>query len=67
MDSERSEYTEAEQRLALQRMQRALKAVRRPTRLAAVAPRRTFVAARPVEPRGETYEAGMFQECGLLA
>ena len=67
MDSQRSEYSEAEQRRALQRMQSALKAVRRPTRHAAVGPPRAFVADRPVAQRDEPYEAGMFQECGLLA
>ena len=66
MDSGRSEYSETERCLALQRMQRALKVVRRPTRLA-VAPRRECVAARRGAQPNDTYEAGMFQECGLLA
>ena len=66
MDTGRSEYTEVEQRLALRRMQSAFRAVRRPARRAAVTPSQELVGSRLVEPRDDTYEAGMFQECGLL-
>jgi len=61
-----TEYTEAQWRLALKQMQSALATARRP----AARSRREVTAAKRDSRRSEeqdgTFEAGMFQECGLL-